>query len=204
MPANHPSRYWFVSADGNELLQVQHNRLTHNWRRQKAEDRYPHYEPLRTKFDAEIAVAQDVFRELGLGEIVCNQCEVSYINLIMLDDGTDPNSRLSEIFTFVTEEYSDAYLSTMNMERGRFDFSYMIPDKSGKEPIGRLHLGTQPVVHRPDNRPAIRFGVTARGKPVDETVGSALSWLDIGREAGVRAFTSATKKEMHRLWGRFQ
>jgi uncharacterized protein (TIGR04255 family) len=204
VPASHPSRYWFVSSDGNELLQVQCNRLIHNWRHQKPGDRYPHYEPLRAKFDTEIAVAQEAFRELGLGEIKCNQCEVGYINLIMFDDDTDPNSRLSEVFTIVTEEYSDAYLRMMKMERGRFEFSYVIPGESGKEPIGRLHLGIQPVVRSPDNRPAIRFGVTARGKPTDETVESALSWLDIGREAGVRAFTSATTKEMHRVWGRIE
>jgi uncharacterized protein (TIGR04255 family) len=204
MPAVQPLRYWFVSADGNELLQDQRDRLIHNWRHQKPGDSYPRYEPLHLKFAGEIAVAQEVFRELGLGEIACNQCEVGYINLIMLDDGTDPNSRLSEIFTIVTEEYSDAYLRKTKLERGRFRFSYVIPAESGKEPVGRLHLEIQPVIRRPDNRPAIRFSVTARGKPTDETVGSALSWLDIGRDAGVRAFTSVTTKEMHRLWGRIQ
>jgi uncharacterized protein (TIGR04255 family) len=199
-----PVRYWFVSSDGNELLQVQRDRLIHNWRRQKPEDRYPRYEPLRAKFEDEIAVAEAFFREQGLGDIVCNQCEVSYINLIMFDDGTDPNTKLCEIFTVVAEEYSDAYLKTMKMEGGRFDFSYVIPGESGKEPVGRLHVTIQPVVHRPDNRPAIQLNVTARGKPVDGTVRSALSWLDIGREAGVRGFTSVTTKEMHRLWGRIQ
>jgi uncharacterized protein (TIGR04255 family) len=198
-----PVRYWFVSADGNELLQVQRDRLIHNWRRQKPEDRYPSYEPLRAKFEAEIAAAEEFFSEQGLGKISCNQCEVGYINLIMLDDG-DPNNRLSEIFTIVAEEYSDGYLRKLKMERGRFDLSYMVPNESGNEPIGRLHIAIHPVVHRPDNRPAIQLNVTARGKPVDETVGSALSWLDMGREAGVRGFTSVTTKEMHRLWGRIQ
>jgi uncharacterized protein (TIGR04255 family) len=179
-----PSRYWFVSADGTELLQVQRDRLVHNWRQRKPEDRYPHYEPLRAKFEAEIAVAEEVFRELSLGEIACNQCEVSYINLIMFDDGSDPNGRLREIFTIVTEEYSDAYLRTMKMERGRFNCSYVIPGESGKEPIGRLHFDRPRQTSRSDGRKCA-FLVGYRG-----------------REVGVRAFTSATKKEMHRLWGR--
>jgi uncharacterized protein (TIGR04255 family) len=199
-----PVRYWFVSADGNELLQVQRDRLIHNWRRQKPEDRYPHYESLRAKFEEEIAVADAFFRQQGLGEIACNQCEVSYINLIMFDDGTDPNNRLSEIFTVVAKEYSDEYLKKTKMEGGRLGFSYVIPGESGKEPVGRLHIAINPVVHRPDNRPAIQLNVTVRGKPVDATVESALSWLDVGREAGTRAFTSVTTKEMHRLWGRIQ
>jgi uncharacterized protein (TIGR04255 family) len=199
-----PIRYWFVSADGNELLQVQRDRLIHNWRYQKPEDRYPRYEPLRAKFEGEIAIAQTFFREHGLGEIVCNQCEVSYINLITFDDGADPNSRLSEIFTIVTEDYSDDYLRKMKVERGQFNLSYKIPDESGKEPVGRLHIGVQPVIRRPENRPAIQLTVTARGKPLDETVASALSWLDMGREVGVRGFTSVTTREMHRLWGRIR
>jgi hypothetical protein len=80
----------------------------------------------------------------------------------------------------------------------------VLPDESGREPVGRLHMSIQPVLRRPDNKPAIRFNVTARGKPADQTVESALSWLDGGRVAGVKGFASVTTKEMHRRWGRVQ
>lgn len=194
-------RYWFVSQDDNELLQVQTDRLIHNWRQRRPEDQYPRYEPLRERFEGEIAAAADFFRELGIGEIVCNQCEVSYINQITLSEG-DVRLRLSDILTVCQETYSDDFLGGMEMEASRFSISYVLPGESGTEPLGRLHINAQPAFVPPTNAMVMRLNVTARGKPTDETTASALAWLDRGRDAGVRAFASVTTPKMHRLWGR--
>jgi uncharacterized protein (TIGR04255 family) len=193
-------RYWFVTQDGNELLQIQRDRLIHNWRQQNSDDQYPRYEPLRQKFEQEIATAASFFRDQGIGEITCNQCEVSYINVIPLVGEANATLQLADIFTIWTDKYSDQFLG--QIERGQFSLSYVLPDESSKEPLGRLHIAAQPAVLRSENKPAVRLSVTARGKPMDDTVTSALAWLDRGREAAVRGFTSITTKKMHRLWGR--
>jgi uncharacterized protein (TIGR04255 family) len=129
-----------------------------------------------------------------------NQCEVSYINLIMLPDGKDANAHLPEILTIVSDQYSDAFLP--RLERGAFNLSYVLPSESGKEPFGRLHVAAHPVTHRAQNRPALRLQLTARGNPNENTLESALSWLDAGREAAVKGFASITTKEMHHEWER--
>ena len=193
-------RYWLVSEGGQELLQVQRDRLIKNWRQRMLGDVYPRYEPVRAKFANEISRAQLFFSEIGLGSMVFNQCEVSYINVIAFDDETDPNGRLEDMFTFWREEYSNSFLT--KSERGNFSISYAIPSESGKEPLGRLHVSIQPAIVKADGRPATRLNLTARGKPADDTMESALAWLDRGREIVVTAFASITTEKMHRLWGR--
>jgi uncharacterized protein (TIGR04255 family) len=194
-------RYWFVSEDDNQVLQVQGDRLVHNWRQRRPEDQYPRYESLRQRFEDEISVAASFFREFGLGEIACNQCEVSYINLIALSDG-DAALRLSDTLAVCQEKYSDGFLAGMEMENGRFSVSYTLPGESGTQPIGRLHIAAQPAFLPPSGTMILRLTVTARGKPWDDTPASALAWLDIGRDVAVRAFASITTTKMHRLWGR--
>jgi hypothetical protein len=47
------------------------------------------------------------------------------------------------------------------------------------------------------------FELTARGQPLGETtIDGTLAFLDAGRDALVRAFTSATTPAMHEVWER--
>lgn len=193
------SRYWFISKDGSQLLQVQSDRLVHNWRCQSPDDNYPHYEPLRERFAAEVKQVQKFLIAKKLGTISPNQCEVTYINHIDLGEGIDPSDRLAEIFTVWTEQYSDTFLK--RIERGQFNVSFILTDGSDA-PYGRLHVGVQPAIRRATSAAVLQFTLTARGKPQKETIKSAFDWLDRGRIAVVRGFTSLTRPEMHQAWRR--
>lgn len=194
-------RYWFITASGNELLQVQPDRLIHNWRKQKEEDEYPRYEPIRERFEREVGMVQAFLTKNKLGEIKPNQCEVSYYNHITLVDSSDPSDQLDKVFTIWSEAYSDDYLK--RIERGQFSMSYLIPAPQGKsDPFGRLHVAVQSAMHNVTRKRFLRLSLIARGKPASESVESALSWLDEGRNAIVRAFASLTRAEMHKQWGR--
>lgn len=194
-------RYWFVSKDESQLLQVQPDRVIHNWRRRRPEDAYPRYEQVRARFENEIEKVQAFFGEQGWGDIRANQCEVIYINMIGPTEASDnPNRDLGEIFTFWTEHYSDENLS--HIERGQFNMSFLIEGEPGSEPIGRLHVSASPVLRRSDSALAIQLNITARGRPNGETLAAGLQWLDRGRIAVVKAFTSITTQKMHKIWGR--
>jgi uncharacterized protein (TIGR04255 family) len=136
-----------------------------------------------------------------LGSIQVNQCEVSYINVIgPADKLSDPTKDIDQIFTVWREAYSDKYLK--RSERSRFESSYLMQDTPESPPDGRLHVSVGPSVRLSDQAPVLRFTLTARGKPKDESLGSALNWIDKGRETVVRTFASITTKEMHKIWGR--
>jgi uncharacterized protein (TIGR04255 family) len=192
-------RHWFISADGNELLQVQADRLVHNWRKNSPEAEYPRYEPLRARFVSETQKVEEFLRSEGLGAIKPNQCEVTYINHITLGDEIEPDDKFDKIFTVWQEAYTDNYLK--RIERGQFGMAYIIPGEQ-TEPVGRLHVLVQPAIVRTTSQRIIQLTLTARGKPQNETIESAFQWLDKGRDIVVRAFTSLTRREMHKMWGR--
>jgi len=193
------ARYWFISADGNELLQVQQDRLIHNWRRQSEGDKYPRYETLRKRFYAEVEKVRKFLKAEKMGAISPNQCEVTYINHIDFGDGGDPTSHFGDVFSLWCDEYSNDFLQ--HIEGGLFNVRYVLEDDRG-EPYGRLHASAQHVIHRRTSRSLIQFTLVARGKPKQETLISAFEWLDQGRAAIVKGFDALTRPEMHERWRR--
>lgn len=190
-------RYWFVSKDETELLQVQQDRLVHNWRKRNPHDGYPRYEPLKERFRAEVEEFRQFLTTKNLGEIVPNQCEVAYINLISIEGVLDPWAQFDRIFTVWSEKYSDDFL--VRAENTRFDVRFVLGEG---EPWGRLHISAQPAIYKPNSQPVVRLTLTARGTPASENISSAFDWLDQGRDAVVRAFASMTTEDMHKYWGR--
>ena len=170
-----------------------------NWRHRSPSDQYPRYEPLRERFNAEFAKVAEFLEEKQLGKIRCNQCEVTYINVISLDDG-EPGAQLSKIFTFWSDD--SACVVPGSFDRGSFGMSFIIDGEVGGDPFGRLHVDGGPVLLPSEDRLAFRVVLTTRGNPADETVESVFAWLDRAREVGVRVFTSITTEYMHRLWER--
>jgi uncharacterized protein (TIGR04255 family) len=192
-------RCWFIDREGNELLQVQSDRLIHNWRQNDPEATYPRYEPVRRKFEREVRRIDTFLGAEGLESIRPNQCEVSYINHIWLGENVELDDKLDQIFTVWQEAYSNDYLE--RIERAQFGMAYTISGERS-EPFGRLHVQVQPAVVRSTFRRIIQFTLTVRGKPQNDTVESAFEWLDKGREVVVRSFAALTREAMHKMWGR--
>ena len=72
-------RTWFISDDDQYVLQIQNDRLLHNWRRRQKD--YPRFEPLVVAFYEHFERFKQVVEELQIGPIVPRGIEVSYMNL---------------------------------------------------------------------------------------------------------------------------
>jgi uncharacterized protein (TIGR04255 family) len=155
---------------------------------------------VRDRFQTEIAEVAEFSRANEIGEIKCNQCEVSYINVIDNVGGEDPIRELGRIFTVWSENYSNAELQ--HIERGAFSCSYILGGEGGKEPRGRLRVSVAPAVRDISPTSVLRFDITVRGRPETNSIESALKWLDAARIDVVQAFAALTRKEMHVQWGR--
>jgi uncharacterized protein (TIGR04255 family) len=192
-------RCWFLSADGTQLIQVQQDRIVHNWRRGGADASYPRYGALRDRFRAEIdKVCRFLARE-RLGELRLNQCEVTYINEVALDGQMRRHGQLEELLTVWRPDYSDGFLP----EPGDVSLTarYVIPDPAGN-PIGRLNVALRPAYRTGDSAPVMILEPTARGKPLQDDVEGAFQFLDLGHEWVVRGFASITTSSMHSQWDR--
>src|SRR5207248_3295992 len=72
-------RVFFINTARTELLQVQRDRFIHNWRKIGDGDAYPRFERMLETFKAGFLKFEAVVTHEGLGSIIPNQCEVSYI-----------------------------------------------------------------------------------------------------------------------------
>lgn len=77
-------RYWLLSQDQTELVQVQPDRFAYNWRQEPAEAEYPRYERLRESFfdlySSFVATCADDNRT-----VTPTWCEITYINPIEVE-----------------------------------------------------------------------------------------------------------------------
>jgi uncharacterized protein (TIGR04255 family) len=196
-------RLWFISDGDTELVQIQADRFSHNWRREKKAP-YPRYEPIRERFFQELADVESFFESEKIGAIEPNQCEVTYVNHITLADDSDPWTQLHRIFEFwgsfdAVRPGRGARLPAL--EDARFSLRFIISDLNSGEPLGRLHIDGQPVIAG-EAEQAIRLNMTARGCPKTPTFQGVEDFLNAGRDAIVRGFAAITTAEMHELWER--
>jgi len=194
-------RCWFLNEAGSELIQIQLDRFTHNWRKVKQEDEYPRYGHVRKQFSEELTEFCKFLQGEGLGEFRPNQCEVSYINHIGPGDVWNTHGQLGQVLTVWSPQYSDDFLS--EPESTRIAMQHVFNNDEG-DPIGRLHISTQPAFSAADNRPILVMNITARGVPADPSSEGVLAFVDRGREMIVRGFTSITTSEMHKVWRRIR
>lgn len=192
------ARSWFEAPDGQHLLQIQQDRIIHNWRKRQQDQTYPRYGEVRQHLQTEIGLLDAFVRREGLGSLAPNQCEVTYINLIDIPGVPDPHKHLARITPLVSPVEDGP--ETGDVENVALSARFLLRGDEG--PIGRTYATFQPNFLLPDLRPVVRLEVSARGRPAGETVAEALEFLDKGHDAVVRAFAAVTTPEMHKVWRR--
>lgn len=181
-------RVWFINEVGTEVVQVQRDRFIKNWREQGSGDAYPRYPNLRMRFDADFAHFTDFVKTNALGNIVVNQCEVTYVNHVEGISASD----VAKVFSIVVPAPGS---HPGPIEAFSYSSRFVIKDRDGN-PVGRLHVGIQSTKRATDGKPIIAMNLTARGQ-----VGSGLDFLDVGREWIVKSLKELTLAEMHEKWG---
>lgn len=187
-------RCWFVEKSGAVLTQVQNDRFIHNWRKQKPEDVYVHYDKIKPSFTTEWVKFFEFLEEAGIGKPEVNQCEMSYVNHIELGAGWTSFGELEKVIAPWSGEYTGTFLP--KPESVNIGVRYLLPDQKG-----RLHIEVQPAIRQKDAKEILQLNITARGKPESSDLSHILEWLDLGHDWIVRGFTDFTTDIMHREWG---
>lgn len=178
-------RIVFQGVDGDMLLHVQQDRLMLNWRRFPSGRDYPGYAAMRHRFATEIAEVQAFLTEEGLGEIQPNQCELTYLNALVLPDEAAVHKRLDRI----TPLWRDVDVG-LPLESAVIQSHYVI--SSGGAPTGRLHTTFSPAVLTLTGEPNYQLEVVARSRPGGGTVAAAFAALDEAHDLIGRAFKDVT------------
>lgn len=185
-------RFWFMNQVSDELIQFQNDRLLHNWRKIiTADTAYPRFEKMSEKLLSELNLLQGYFNTLVPQKLIINQCEISYINDLYLDE----NSSFDSWFKF-------ADLANSSIEDFNFTFRELVKNEKN-EPVGRLIVEALTAINA-ESKKFVRFTLTVRGAPAANTIDSAIEFLTEGRNVIVNKFTELTSQDAHKLWGRLK
>lgn len=188
-------RCWFLDESGTRLIQVQRDRLIHNWRQLAGDERYPRYPSVRKTLETEWIRFCDFLRVEDLGQPQVNQCEVTYVNHIEYGKGWNGYGELSKVISPWSGVTSGSFLPPL--ERASMEAHYRLPRE-----LGRLHISVEPVIRARDSQEVLQLTLTARGAPKSSSLADIVSWMDLGREWVVKGFTDFTTASMHNIWGR--
>jgi uncharacterized protein (TIGR04255 family) len=192
-----PVRCWFLNESKTELIQLQNDRLIHNWRKVSGSEPYPHHETTRPAFERDWKVFCEFLSSQDLGTPSVKQCEVTYVNHIDRGQGWESFNDLPKVFPCWAGATSSGFLPSP--ESVSFQTSYLMPE--GK---GRLHIVLVHAIRQSDAKETLQLTLLARGNPVSGALPNLLEWLDAGREWIVRGFTDFTSENMHRIWRRIR
>ncbi|MCJ2059874.1 TIGR04255 family protein [Methylobacterium sp. J-048] len=178
-------RIVFEGVDGDILLHVQQDRLILGWRRYPSGRPYPGYETLRDRFMAEVSVVEDFLKTEGLGEIRPNQCELTYVNALLLPGKAAVHERLDSVTPMWRPTDTGLPFDSALLQN-----RYLIP--ADGEPTGRLYTTFSPAVLTATGEPNYQLEIVARCRPSSETIASAFAKLDSSHDLIGRAFRSVT------------
>jgi uncharacterized protein (TIGR04255 family) len=189
------ARCWFEDISGARLIQVQHDRFIHNWRRTDEHKEYPRYKQvIRPAFEKEWKRFCGFLEREQIMLPDVQQCEVQYINHIELSGWSSFADLIDALGEWPGTRGKEFLPIPENMS---FSTSYLMPGNAG-----RLRIIMQPAIRSADGKPVVQLNLIARGRPSSSSTEDILNWFDVGREWIVRGFTDFTSQRMHQTWER--
>lgn len=186
-------RSWFICTEPQWLLQLQDDRLVHNWRRVNETDVYPHFETCLERFQSVWTALQTFTAMNKLGDVDVAQLEVTYINHIAIGEGWSSLSEVGRVLPDLQWRASKRWLPLPEAISWRTAFR--IPLERA-----RLHVKVQHALRTRDRTPVLVCELTVRGMPVKMTM---QEWMLEARVACVNAFADITAADLQRsIWGR--
>jgi len=182
-------RFWFMTEDEVYLIQIQRNAFIFNWRRRDEE--YPHYEPLKKRFDKHFSQFENFCKEeFGLARIDVERCELSYINIISDEEYFRSFDEVKNVIpSFVPLSFND---KTKNLSH--FNISYVYPCEQDVA----LTVNLQSRRHKKTDKDALYFELKSSGSLSQPTKSEADSWFDRAHVVIGGAFNGLTSHEVQR------
>ena len=194
-----PNRVWMLSESGTELLQVQQNRMVSNWRKQGTSAQYPKYHPgLREKtLEAWRHFSEFVNKE-GLGELIPNQCEVTYVDHIPIEDLPGGEGWPGQLLTCMLPTYEDPQLG--QTEEASCSLVFRLSRAKDHPPYGRLRFSAKPKTRKADGKKVLVLNTVARGAPEGPSEDLVFETLDLLQKEASDFFKRVTTQHMQDLW----
>ena len=197
-------RVWFMNDDDHELVQVQQDRFIYNWRKIEGSGEYRRFDNLYPKFEQNLAIFREFLKERQLGDLEIDQCELSYFNVIEIQEGESFCKAFDRVFKEWSENDDAINIAdvVVHPEMSRFRKSYRINSATDSSPVARVHVNADPAQHENTKQQVVKLQIVFRGPPFGQSDQDLFKLFAIGRESIVRIFDSIISEECHKAWGR--
>jgi len=186
------ARLQIRSATGDAMIQLQNGRLHYNWLGKGGGD-YPRYKNVRPQFDELLRGFKGFVSSEGLGELVPNQWEITYVNHMPKGSVWSTPSDWASVLVGLPGVWAEPSAVRLESFGGAWHFQ-IDPQR------GRLHVEIRHTRAGSAEGPEVlRLTLTARGPASDDrALGEG---LNLGREAIVTTFQEITSARAHEYWG---
>ena len=192
-PMRLPGRFLVSHRANDRLIQVQSTRFHLNWRKRPGVPPYPRYHQLITEFENAFDRFRDFAGTAGLGAIVPNQWEITYVDAFPEGDlwrtAADWSAFLPGLFGVI--EAGEG----LTLEYRSAEWVFEIPPQRG-----RLHVSAQPGRSTDDQRPSLLLQMTARGPIGKDGAETLRAGLDLGHRASLETFRRVVSPDAQERW----
>jgi uncharacterized protein (TIGR04255 family) len=172
-------------------MQLQQNRILHNWRRVSESDEYPRYSTAYSKFVWCWNQLRTFAASAGLSEPQPDVFELTYINHVFKPGSKFPRD-VWEFLAFY-ERTPEAAVAKASSAMA-MHFGWPLPGEMGALTFDLKH-GIRPN----DETEVLLIEFNARGKPQEGGSGME-GWFDVAHRAVVNTFDALTTNSAHLLW----
>jgi uncharacterized protein (TIGR04255 family) len=188
-------RVFFVQPPGNFLIQLQQDRLLHNWRKTDDKDEYPRYERAYDRFVSAWRQFEAFLEQVSLPPAHAKVFELTYINHITRSGAKFPR----DVWDFLAfYERTPKATTVQESSAISMHFAWPLPAE-----MGSLTLDLKHGVRPNDESDVLVIELIARGK-AKESTGYMNEWFDVAHLAIVRTFDDFTTLEAHALWEKYE
>jgi uncharacterized protein (TIGR04255 family) len=184
-------RVFFVQPPGNFLIQLQQNRILHNWRKVNDSDEYPRFKEAYKRFVWSWEKLKHFAVLAALPDPQPEALELTYVNHITKDGAKFPR----DVWDFL-EFYAQTPKAVIARESSvvAMHFGWPLPNEMGILTFDLKH-GLRPS----DESEVLLIEFNARGKVKPDGVNMD-NWFDTAHSAIVRTFDALTTDAAHKLW----
>jgi len=189
-------RVWFVHKDDNQIIQVQRDRFTYNWRKIEPNHQYPGFPQIYNKFEDLYNRFRQTLEELQIGPIKPLQYELTYMDRLMHEDAWRTLNDIGQIYNiFVNPQQLNSFWSDPEFLDLRA--SFLVPELKG-----RLYLAIRNRIRTADQKQTLQTDFTLRGLPKD-TANARKVWFEAARNQITEKFALLfTERIQTEVWKR--
>lgn len=185
------ARIWFIHETDTEIIQVQRDRFTFNWRKTEQHPVYPGFTAICEKFEDFYSRFRQIVKNMQIGEVAPLQYELTYINQLRHGDGWDTPDDMGNIYNMFVDS---PWVGAESMD---FRASFPVADLHG-----RLHFGIGNRIKLPEELQTLQTDFTVRGFP-ENAEDTMITWLKSARNHIREKFASVFIDDVQtRIWER--